>query len=158
MSLDFTKSIEVLGGYPKFQFVEITDITFLQKSKSLINQAITLKDGIAWNNGIANPKTLELLVDPEDRAGSNVLDVKIEAFISCDDITSDLLATFNYMSSKRFVVLLSDDGVQKLVGTIETPLRFKFSYASGKSGKDPKGYKFTFFNKMLIAPRVYCPI
>ena len=158
MNLDFTKSIEVLGGYPKFQFVEITDITFLQKSKSLISQAITLNDGVAWNNGIANPKTLELLVDPEDRAGSNVLDVKIEAFISCDDITSDLLATFNYMSSKRFVVLLSDDGVKKLVGTIETPLRFKFSYSSGKSGKDPKGYKFSFFNKMLIAPRVYCPI
>jgi hypothetical protein len=158
MNLDFPKSLEVLGGYPKFQFVEIADISFLQKSKSLVNEAIVLKAEKVWSEGLANPKSLELIVEPEDRTGSMVFDVKIEAFISCDDLDSELLAILEYMSLKRFVVLLMDGDAQKLVGTLETPLRFKFSYASGKSGKDPKGYKFTFFNKMLIAPRVYCPI
>lgn len=158
MNLDFSKSIEVLGGYPIFKFVEITDVEFLQKSKSLINQAIVLKNGVSWSVGIANPKTLELTFDPEDRTGSNILDVKVEAFICADDISSDLLDKFNYMQTRRFIVLLRDEDSSKIVGTIDTPLKFKFSYSSGKSGKDPKGYKFTFYNKMLIPPRVYCPI
>lgn len=158
MNLDFPKSLEVLGGYPKFQFVEIADIHFLQKSKSLVNQSIVLNSGKEWSDGLANPKSLELIVEPEDRTGSTVFDVKIEAFISCDDLDSGLLENFEYMRRKRFVVMLMDDGIQKLVGTLETPLRFRYSYSSGKSGKDPKGYKYTFFNKMLIAPRVYCPI
>ncbi len=151
MSLNFPIPIidSNLGGCNSFSFISANDVVTLaiDPAKNKVS-TLVLSAGSAFNSGYASFATLTLEEKMEINASGRSFLVKIKGFYP--NLSENILALFTKLQSMAFALKITDNNMNtKLVGTPETPLKFTFNVASGRSPSARSGYDFEFSGRLL---------
>lgn len=139
-----------IGGNQSFRFIPHVFINKLPASSdAIIKTNIILKPDQAWSKGYASPKSLSFLEKDENNGSDDYFSLNITGFYPyCHPLAVSL---FTKMRSYRFLVLCLDNNMKlRLGGTLENPLKFKFSLASGSAAPERNGINFSFSGDILI--------
>lgn len=135
-----------LPGYLDFKFVPLSYVQSVPDhwNQWSIYSDIVLLAGKEWLNGYATQGTLRVAEGATANSGLVTYLHRVEGFLPRD--IPDLTGLMQAMAHDRFLVLAKNaDQNRKLLGTLQTGLRFSYSYDSKRIGEQQvKGYSYRF--------------
>lgn len=132
-----------MGGLAIFYFIPFENVEDIpEHSNYVIDQDIDIASGTSWNKGLAEINSLKFQEKYKETSQGVHCEKKLEGFLPGD--SSTIIDLFEEMNNKFFILRATDaDGNEKVVGTIEEPLKFTASFATGTfNGK--KGHHYSF--------------
>lgn len=151
MNWTITSEIENMGGINFFLFQEIDKINSVSYQNNALIDQILLKTGNSWIQGYCIPESGDLVVTPSENDHGTVYDVIFTGDYPVPSAT--MLSKFNNLINRKFILLVKDhSGMTRVLGSAEFPMRFSFSYKTGKKASDRAGVQFTFRSRSLLPP------
>jgi hypothetical protein len=133
---------DVIGGVAHFRFTRLSDASAFTVSDSVVELDDLSDISENWFNGYSTQD--ELKFTDESSQGENGISFNkvLEGFYPGD--SKQVLQLFNEMAGNYFILYMVDnDGLEKIIGSVEEPLLFTFSHTSANP-RGKKGYSYQF--------------
>gem|GEM_PF-1579009 len=145
--------IDSLAGLSVFHFLPVEYVISIPEPiDRLINQPVVVKAGYDWLKGYASIDSLRLSEKNQSNSQGKYVQADVEGFVP-DSLAS--LQLFSKMEGRPFIVkTIDNNGLSKIIGTIEQPVYFKVDYDT-KTISQEKGYLFSFSGLLLQRSPVY---
>jgi len=136
-------SADIMGGLEKFRFAELQDCSSFTVRDTIVRVSALSSISATWYDGYSTQNELKFTDEGKFDGNGPSFNKTIEGFFPGDHNAA--LQLFNSMAGKYFILYIKDnDGKEKIVGSVEEPLIFTFTFASGNPrGKKGYAYKFT---------------
>ena len=146
-----TPSKEHIGGLKIFRFIPVSSVIAIPDKKEFNFLEMQLATNAVWFNGVASFRSLSFSDNLSANENGDFYENSISAFYPGQN--RDLESLFDEMVNGEFLLRIRDyEGNERLIGTIEDPLRFSRSYDSAQLGGS-KGYRLSFRNRQLSASK-----
>tara|TARA_R110001592_G_scaffold268269_3_gene534527 strand:- start:41417 stop:42064 length:648 start_codon:yes stop_codon:yes gene_type:complete len=146
-----TPSKEHIGGLKIFRFIPVSSVIAIPDKKEFNFLEMQLVSNAVWYNGVASFRSLSFSDNLAGNENGDFYENSISAFYPGQN--RELETLFDEMVNGEFLLRIRDyEGNERLLGTIEDPLRFTRSYDSAQLGGS-KGYRITFRNRQLSASK-----
>ena len=143
------------GSLAKFWFIPVSDVVSIPAAVDyVIPSSIIVQEGKNWYTANVTQDTPGFEDKETTFKGAKGRSISLVGFVPGHH--SALSKLFRAMELIRFLVLAEDqEGNQRLLGSIENPMRFKFSFDTGNKTSSSKGYQITFFQTAKQSPYFY---
>lgn len=136
-------SADIMGGLETFRFAELQDCSSFSVRNATAWVADLSSISAAWYNGYSTRDELKFTDEGKFDNNGTSFQKTIEGFFPGDGTA--VLQLFNEMAGKYFILYIKDnDGTEKIIGSVEEPLLFTFTFNSANP-RGKKGYAFQFF-------------
>ncbi|OFY87859.1 MAG: hypothetical protein A3F72_03020 [Bacteroidetes bacterium RIFCSPLOWO2_12_FULL_35_15] len=144
-----------LGGIIRFKIAKADDVESIDDAiDGAITTEITLKANCRWYEVYATLGTIGYAEPTEDTNSGTVYKRNISAFSPKDTIEKTKI--FNEMRNGKFIVDYTDSNkLRKIIGSIEEPVRFKYSLNTKSNIPELAGYNISFFGDGTHPAYVY---
>jgi hypothetical protein len=142
-------SKEHIGGLKIFRFIPASSVISIPDKKEFNFLEMQLATNAVWLNGVASFRSLSFSDNLVTNENGDFHENNISAFYPGQN--RELESLFDEMVNGVFLLRIRDyEGNERLLGTLEDPLRFTRSYDSAQLGGS-KGYRISFRNRQLSA-------
>lgn len=144
-----------LGGVQPFKFIPVDDIaSMVEPINSKVLEPVTLKALARWFNCYATEGTIKYNEEKQQSPHGDYYKAKLTAFIPKD--RAEVIEQLKQMNNKLFVIDYTDNnGLRKLVGTIDNPLSFSDTIDTGDNASKRNGYTIEFSGELLKKAPTY---
>lgn len=154
MSWEILSEIENMGGTLFFYFIEIDKILTIPRQYLGKIGLISLKNGNEFESGYAVPGSLELTIDQPPSDQGTVYDIVLSG--DYPKPGAQMLAKLNDMLNRKYLVLCKDaNGVTRVCGSLQEPLKFSYSEKTGKQASEKAMINFKFTGRSIKPPWHY---
>lgn len=151
MSLHFPNPVTAsnVGGCKKFSFANVEDLIHITYKANLLTISdVFLTMGKSFYDGYATYSTLLYEEKMQKNANGVSFLAKISGFYP--NLSNIAILRFSELSNLDLIVKITDNNNRTwLVGNKETPLKFTFDNASGRSPSARSGLNFEFSGQLL---------
>lgn len=135
---------EQAGGNTGFLFAPANFINNIPAAvNGIVNQDISMVSPYQFLEGYAAQDSLSLDEPMEQSSAGNIWQPVVKGFYP--KYTDDINNLMHEMASYRFVLIVTDkNGVKRIIGNKEEPLKFRYRMASGLKASDRGGLEFEF--------------
>lgn len=149
------QNLSNLGGNYFFKFIPVSHVESIpQAYKSEIHHAVVLKPNSRWFDFYCTKGTIDFLDEQQESKQGDFHLKTISGFVPKDRV--DLKNLFDVMMNDKFIVDITDNnGVRKLVGSIDEPLTFKSKFTTGNDVNKRNGYTITFSGEGIKKSPLY---
>ena len=144
---DFKQIYDALvAGIDTFYYIPVEDIEVFPELSSLAVEEyeIQLKAGKSWKIGFAIDDTLAYAEPAEDTPNGRIYNKQLQGILPHDhlDIAQNF---FDNQYAKYLVKYVDRTGVRRLLGTVQEPMRIRFSFKQAGNHSGEKGWSFSFY-------------
>lgn len=146
-----------LGGLASLAFIPVTYIASIPDPVDHeVKEAVVLHPGKQWFNAYATEDTMSFLENSDEDLEGMFFEPKLELFVPKG--ISVLAALFKEMKLHQYIVdCFDNNNVRRLIGTLDSPLDFKYKYNSRTKTTGLNGYTLTFFGQTIEPAPSYNP-
>lgn len=144
-----------LGGLYYFKFIPVDDVvSIVEPLNSKVCEPVVLNNLARWFNCYATEGTIKYTEEKQQSPHGDYYKAKLTAFIPKD--RAEVINQINLMNNKLFVIDYTDNnGLRKLVGTINNPLRFSDNLDTGSNAANRNGFTIEFVGDILKKAPTY---
>lgn len=150
-----TPSLGMIGGMGVLKFIPVSQVLIMPRVVGgKTTGELTLVEGASLFNAYSSPETLLF----DEKKVKSVLGGYYNVSITgtYPFLSPSVAFYFNALSQGQFLVIAKDkNGITRLSGTLENPLKFTFDSTSGKTGGSVSGYNFEFYGMQLLPSPEY---
>lgn len=144
-----------LGGLYRFNFIPVTEVQKIAEPIGcrVLEPLETTSIG-RWYECYASEGTMKFNEDLQQNEHGDYHKVKLSAFIPKD--RTDIGEQLEKMRGKDFIIdYIDNNGHRKLIGRLDTPLRFTYSLDTGSTVPNINGHKIEFYGDILKKSPTY---
>jgi hypothetical protein len=145
------------GGLVTLELCPVSDIASVKPEASWTQSSqVNFKTGGAWHKVYATIETMSFDSELENPRHGNSYPVKIIGQIPGSKLVKDVISKL--AGHKYYIARIKDsNGVIRIVGDINTPLKFGFNQSTGSTLKNFNGYRFTLEGELERQPGMLLP-
>ena len=143
-----------IAGFDYLEFIPSSSVTHIpDQEDGVISQAISNTLGALFSLK-ATKSTIVFNESPGNDAAGNFFSQEISAFLA--KVTPEILAKLKSMENYAFIVVVKDNNnLKRLVGTIESPLLFRYKTDQKTTPQERNGVLVEFFGKSTDSAPFY---
>lgn len=144
-----------LGGINSFRYIPISEVLYLSEAiEGKVCEPLTIKAPGRWYDFYATEGTMGFNEVKENSPHGDFYKVRLSGFVPKD--RPELIHALNKMRNQKFIIDYTDNnGLRKIIGTIDEPLRLKHSFDTGADVPNRAGTSFEFYGDLRFPSPVY---
>jgi hypothetical protein len=145
-----THLIDNVGGIIKLWYIPMSDVSYITRPIHGYG-GIYLKTAKVWLEFYFTPGSGSFSLDFNSAAKGNIFETKIKGSFPKQHQGHDY--SIRQMIGQPFVCKVLDaNGVYRLAGTLDCPMKFAFDLDTGKKTEDRNSYEYIFSGKSKYSP------
>lgn len=147
--------IDSIAGLASFNFVEVEGVNSIARPLDhKITDAVTLNANYSWLTGYSSIDALDYSESGKQSDDGTFVEAQLRGFAPA---SPEMLQRLGKMDGRMFVLHITDnDGLEKVVGTIEQPLTFSCDFET-QTVSGVKGYYYKFKGLLENRAPIYEP-
>lgn len=142
-----------IGGSVLVEFCDILNVAGLPDvlNNTIDESLILLVTGAVWDKFYGSPETISVTISPESTNAGYKWNVSIKLSYPKDD--ASITNTFISMAQHAYIIKHTDgNGVKKILGSRDNPMRMKFDINSPGEASGYNGYSVEFSSAYVKPP------